>query len=42
MRGMINQLPVLNWKEEVLANRRLALLAHSSFEAVEMYFVDQF
>lgn len=42
MQRVLTQLRIDNWKEDVLAHRRLAMLAHSSFEAVEMYFLAQF
>jgi hypothetical protein len=42
MQRLLTQMQIENWKQEVLMHRRLAMLAHSSFEAVDMYFLAQF
>jgi len=42
MQRLLAEMHIDSWKQEVLVHRRLAMLAHSSFEAVEMYFLWQF
>jgi hypothetical protein len=42
MQEVLKKLSIDNWKEQILTNKQLALLSHTTFEAVERYFLGHF